>query len=209
LNNSLIQNYDNYLIILNNLKEKMKKIGNMHNSYKGLSLYSVPSPELQKALLHHFIIIYGEISLLVINNYTYKWYNKKIFNKLNKLIIYINNSHFISVRKDVNNNYLLLDTARYEDNYSKNKSNDLLYNNLINNIVHDDNTIQQTIYKGGCDVMSFTNYLLDNNKYASINDGEKLRSYLGEIIYNKIKNGKTPIDLENEFNEYIKRYENI
>jgi hypothetical protein len=197
-----INNYTDKLQLLN---DKMISIGNMEPSYKGMSLYSVTSHELQFALIHEFILQFNDICLLIINtdDNNFKWYNEILFLKSGRLLIYINNRHLLSAKK-IDDTVMLCDTCRLEDDSMLNRSEIVLKfikdNNIFDcNVLYDDNTTQQTVLKGGCDVMSLCNSLITDNTYSTIEEGEKMRAYLGEFIIDKISNGKTPTELANDF----------
>jgi len=195
---------------LEEISKGMKELGNMHPSYKGLARYAVDSTEIQKALLHEFLKRHGKICLIVINVQKYVVYNEYLLKETGRAIIYINSRHFISVRRDHNGNFAILDTSRLEDSYMESRSDDVIMfikqHHVLDkdiDVYFDVNTPQQEMLKGGCSVMSLCNHLLPDTQYASKDDGECLREKYANILYDIFVSGKTPEDLANDFDIYL------
>ena len=196
---------------LEEISYNMKELGNMHPSYKGFARYAVDSTEIQKALLHEFLKRHGKICLIVINVPKYVVYNEYLLKETGRAIIYINSRHFISVRRDHNGNFAVLDTSRLEDSYMESRSDNVIMfikqhqvlGKDIEDVYFDIDTPQQEMLKGGCSVMSLCNHLLPDKQYASKNDGEGLREQYANTIYDILISSKTPEDLANDFDTYL------
>ena len=196
---------------LEQISKCMKDLGNMHPSYKGFARYAVDSTEIQKSLLYEFLKEHGKICLIVINVPKYVVYNEYLLKETGRAIIYINSRHFISVRRDHNGNFAVLDTSRLEDSYMESRSDNvimfmkqhLILCKDVEDVYFDINTPQQEMLKGGCSVMSLCNHLLPDAQYASKDDGECLREKYANIIYNILVSGKTPEDIANDFDKYL------
>ncbi len=194
------------------LSNKMKTLGNMHESYKGLAMNSKMSPEMHKSTLLFFIRLYGDISLICIDqdNKNITWYNKPLYHSTQSAIIYVDNSYFVCVK----NSYTILNTFLYQEREKSMALMEFLQEMDIFNeddLHFDSLTIQQPFEKGGCLCMSLLNSLLPDDTYATVQKAERLRLKLGHKIYEYIcLNKKTPTDLAQEFDMYIaKNYEKI
>jgi hypothetical protein len=197
---------------LTSLSNKMKKIGNMHKSYKGLAMHSKMSTEMHKSMLLFFIKHYGDISLICCDHENQKviWYNKPLYHHTHTAIIYIDDAYFVCVR----NISTILNTFLYQERDKSMQIMDFLQCMDIFNeddLHYDSLAIQQPFEKGGCLCMSLLNSVLPLDRYATVQKAEDLRFQLGLQIYEYLlKHKKTPTDLAEEFNQYVlKNYEKI
>lgn len=176
----------------------MRSIGGMQPAFRGLSLHSVMSPEVQLALFFRLEAATGRCCLLATEGPFVRVHGRGVCGSSVRMLIWVDRRHWICARR-VGGVNCLLDTVRHEDRHCRERSDEVL--ELLRPYdwpgcppgergwVHDEGTPQQTRGRGGCTVMSFCNHVLPDGEYATVEDGEAMRCTLGAEVCTELASG--------------------
>lgn len=186
----------------------MQSIGGMHPAFRGLSLHSVMSPEVQLALFFRLEASIGRCCLLAIEGPFVRAHGVGAGGPSVRMLIWVNRRHWICARR-VGGVNCLLDTVRHEDRGCRERSDEVT--ELLRSYAwpgcpagergwaHCEETPQQTRGKGGCTVMSFCNLVLPDGEYATVEDGESMRCILGTEVCMELASGGQGLPDVDEF----------